>query len=535
VISTKIASEYAVQSGNIIIDRPVEHPRPLSAWFSLPILVEAINEDWENMSDEFAIIDLFAGPGGLGEGFSRAGRDAETAMKIHLSVEMDEHAIQTLRLRAFLRTFDDIPDEYYAALNARCEMPDWEYLYPRQWKQAMGEVQQRVLGANGVFEDLAVELDRARESYDGRTILIGGPPCQAYSLAGRSRNRGKAGYVAEKDDRHYLYREYVRILDRLRPAIFVMENVKGMLSSKVDGGGIFSRVLDDLRGAGDGYRILPLAMPQTIGGRATPAKDFLIRADDYGVPQARHRVIILGIRSDLDVGHIQDGPVLGLAQTPVSVSEALAGIPKLRSGLSSRDDFEGWGAAVRGQALAIANSNAIPDTIRDIARSIASESDLPHLRSSVSICEATSMPGHLKDWFFDKRLKVTLQHETRGHIPEDLGRYIYSAAFTKELGRSPKLKEFPEFLQPRHKNRASGDFADRFRTQAADRPATTVTSHISKDGHYFIHPDPWQCRSLTVREAARLLRATHEAVSPSWQCSAALSRMADRKGSQATS
>jgi DNA (cytosine-5)-methyltransferase 1 len=114
------------------------------------------------------------------------------------------------------------------------------------------------------------------------------------------------------------------------------------------------------------------------------------------------------------------------------------------------------------------------------------------------------MPDHLRAWFDDPRLRTTLHHETRGHIPDDLGRYIFSAAWTRAFGRAPKLENFPAFLQPEHRNRATGAFADRFRTQVAERPSTTVTSHISKDGHYFIHPDPKQCRSLTVREAARL-------------------------------
>ena len=91
---------------------------------------------------------------------------------------------------------------------------------------------------------------------------------------------------------------------------------------------------------------------------------------------------------------------------------------------------------------------------------------------------------------------------------EDLQRYFFAASYAKFNKRSPKLRDFPASLWPAHENAKDKEddipFEDRFRVQIADRPSTTVVSHISKDGHYFIHPDPAQCRSLTVREAARL-------------------------------
>lgn len=456
------------------------------------------------MPKKFAIIDLFAGPGGLGEGLSRAGESTTSRMKIHLSVEMDGHAVQTLRLRAFLRSFEKYPDEYYAALCSGNSLPDWPSLYPAQWQRAEQEVQQRVLGAEGVFDELAAELDHAREVYRGDTILIGGPPCQAYSLAGRSRNMGKTNYVLENDSRHYLYREYVKILERLRPAAFVMENVKGMLSSKVDGGGIFHRVLDDLEGAGEGYRLLPLAKPTPLDGARSDANGFLIRAEEYGVPQTRHRVIILGIRSDLASNLPVSEIPLGDKQEPITVHEVICGLSSLRSGLSKRDSTSTWQEVVREQAARIAICSDVPNVIRTIAQAIELANDLPQRRQSSWRGEDIRMPDDLRAWFDDPRLKTTLHHDTRGHIPEDLGRYIFSAAWTRAFGRAPKLDQFPAFLQPEHRNRATGAFADRFRTQAADRPSSTITSHISKDGHYFIHPDVRQCRSLTVREAARL-------------------------------
>jgi DNA (cytosine-5)-methyltransferase 1 len=111
-------------------------------------------------------------------------------------------------------------------------------------------------------------------------------------------------------------------------------------------------------------------------------------------------------------------------------------------------------------------------------------------------------------WFSDERIGGVTLHNSRSHMAADLQRYFFSSVYAKERGASPKLRDLPEALLPAHRNATVGrtdhDFADRFRVQVGNRPASTVVSHISKDGHYFIHPDPGQCRSLSVREAARI-------------------------------
>jgi DNA (cytosine-5)-methyltransferase 1 len=126
-----------------------------------------------------------------------------------------------------------------------------------------------------------------------------------------------------------------------------------------------------------------------------------------------------------------------------------------------------------------------------------------------STCYAVCRPNHdVLRSLYDARLPVLTAHEARSHMASDLRRYFYAATFAQEIGRSPKLADFPPNLLPDHQNVDEGRngrmFSDRFRVQLADHVSTTVTSHISKDGHYFIHYDPAQCRSLTVREAARL-------------------------------
>ena len=134
---------------------------------------------------------------------------------------------------------------------------------------------------------------------------------------------------------------------------------------------------------------------------------------------------------------------------------------------------------------------------------------LRNLDKSSSRYPAQSKVSHdLLDSIYDPAMPVLDGHESRSHMPSDLRRYAFAASFAAVTGKSPKLSDFPASLLPNHANVEQGRegkmFSDRFRVQLPNQPSTTVTSHISKDGHYFIHYDPKQCRSLTVREAARL-------------------------------
>jgi DNA (cytosine-5)-methyltransferase 1 len=467
------------------------------------------------------VVDLFAGPGGLGEGFSSL--DDGNAFRILVSAEMESSAHQTLRLRAFYRILkrhgDSLLNDYYRFCNGETKIPYGPDSLPF-WIEAGEEAQQLTLGNETDNEKLWNIITKAGLGPDRPWVLIGGPPCQAYSLVGRSRNRGKAGYRAEEDHRHFLYREYLKVIQRFKPAVFVMENVKGILSSKIEGQMIFHSILQDLsspdealdQGTGSGYKIhslvVPVAFERGVAPEEMSGRDFVIRSEDYGIPQARHRVILLGIREDIAAEPRRLARCEG-----VTVSDAISGLPALRSRLSKEPDnqklwfkhVKSLAAELSKEAAGVAKLHALSEYLVSLKQEL--NPSLTHGSIRVEGYNANASGSQtLNEWYRDNRLSFWLNHEARSHMRSDLRRYLYAASYAEVMGTSPKGHE--EFqlkgLRPEHQNWESGNFADRFRVQLWSRPSTTVTSHISKDGHYFIHPDPTQCRSLTVREAARL-------------------------------
>ena len=465
------------------------------------------------------VVDLFSGPGGLSEGFSALRkRNGSRAYHVALSIEKDPAAYRTLLRRAFLHRFpiDDFPPEYYDFLNGAVkEEPDWAQLDPRRWAAACDETWRLELGTPDARAFLRDRIRRLREEHGGRTVLVGGPPCQAYSVIGRSRNVGNERYNADEDHRQSLYEEYVRVLRQLRPAVAVMENVKGMLSARRRGDLIFPKVLRSLRRAGDGYRLFALA-PRS-GAQAPDEEpqgaDFLVHADEHGVPQARHRVFVVCVRRDVAEA-LPEGsaPRLERRSEKVSASALIGAMPPLRSRLSSGDDSDSWQAAVRAACeLVTAHQPAMSrEEERRFRHAVASArvaaaGSAPPSRDAPGNCLLPARcPRELRTWIRDERLRMLPNNETRAHMPADLTRYLFAAAFACAFRRSPKAFDFPDALAPDHANWRTGRFDDRYRVQLPDQTSATVTSHVAKDGHYFIHPDPAQCRSLTVREVARL-------------------------------
>ncbi len=480
------------------------------------------------MSHHINIIDLFAGPGGLGEGFSsfRKSTAPSGGFRIRASVEKESSAHDTLTLRALYRKLVGTKEakHYHAYIAGEISKNDLISAVPQAWCLALEETleQPSALGLdNERIHQRIRQLIKAHNK--DPWVVIGGPPCQAYSLVGRSRNMGISGYRAEDDHRHFLYREYLEILDVVQPDVFVMENVKGILTAKVGGELIFPTIRQDLehpasalgrkRSSGRTYKLRSFVMPPDSGNLFEQDyredKSFVIHAERYGVPQARHRVILLGIATD-----IEREPHTLEAVSPVSVEKVLTGLPRLRSRLSKGgDDKKKWRASIEDQAANIkrelqgSGQAVLLDEIQYQLGKLRFKAPIKSYGYD-QVPFSKKLPDSLADWLSnDMPLKV-LNHESRGHIPGDLGRYFYSACWATAYKNTdnlvPKAKDFPDCLAPAHINWKSGHFADRFRVQARGRPATTVTSHISKDGHYFIHPDPSQCRSLTVREAARI-------------------------------
>ncbi|MCC6501264.1 MAG: DNA cytosine methyltransferase [Anaerolineales bacterium] len=472
------------------------------------------------MENTIPIIDIFAGPGGLGEGFSSFVKDEKPLFGIKLSIEKDEIAHKTLELRAFYRQFTakDIPLDYYKYLKGNIGRKELYKKYSEQASKAKREAWLMELGKDNRGK-IRSKIKNVLEGVDN-WVLIGGPPCQAYSLIGRTKLRNQSQWKYARDHRHTLYKEYLQILADHQPPVFVMENVKGLLSSRKGRSAkksTFDLIVADLKqpldvkrnGTNDllSYKLFSISSEHPENSEEVKPESFIVRSEDYGIPQARHRIIILGIRSDIYEANPTNPEILTKIKKQIPIESVIGDLPKLRSGLSKdKDTAEKWRKAIREientkwlKSISLKMQTAIVRALKSVNASFGrGKLFAPFIAS----------PKEYRNWYVDDKLGGVCNHETRAHIREDLHRYFFASVFARMNGKSPKLSDFPSELLPKHENIQkevdSTIFNDRFRVQVGGRPSTTVVSHISKDGHYYIHYDPSQCRSLTVREAARL-------------------------------
>lgn len=494
------------------------------------------------------VVDIFAGPGGLGEGFSQAG------FNVILSAEMDPVACETLKLRKFFYQFEDqkVPENYYKFLRGEIELETMKSQHRSEWNCAENAVVNVELGTSSGNEILNKKLDDNLHE-DENFILIGGPPCQAYSMAGRSRMLGlgnrlnnhsslsseelqaKLSNEFYSDKRHTLYKEYLKIICRYQPSVFVMENVRGMGSARsgptAKSGSVFSNIIHGLKNPykavktktrskeiPKGYKIYPIIENGNDlfnEKEINKPEDCLVRSEKYGVPQSRHRIIIIGVRSDLEFVPEKLTPSTEMQ----TVRHAIGNMPEIRSGLSREPDSEpAWRDALIEQIVDnLVGFTDFDDKLKMNISNIKRRNSILTRGAKFFKNESGTfncLGKELKAAINDPRLKGVIQHESRSHIRSDLLRYFFVSLYGEITGKSPTLDEWIgklEALIPKHNNINLNQSAlstkahkDRFKVQLWNTPSSTVVSHISKDGHYFIHPDPTQCRSLTVREAARL-------------------------------
>lgn len=459
------------------------------------------------------VIDLFAGSGGLGEGFSSL-RDHKNApvFDIALSIEKDPIAHRTLTLRAVFRRLRGTKhiQHYYSYIRNEIDESTFRNIPAVAEAFSYAEKEARCLEL-GKADEGKIDTE-IRSALGGKEtwVLIGGPPCQAYSLAGRSRRVNDETF---KDDiKHFLYREYLRVIKVHRPTVFVMENVKGLLSSQHSGSPMFERILVDLCSPEPGLEYEIRSFVKKGNSETLDPGDFVIQAERHGIPQSRHRVILLGIRKDASVCHHDLLPIT----EPVSVRQAIDDLPRIRSKLSKDDSIEAWRKAVLAAPSYVSgwgapNEQTVTELMRNSAHAATWISVGKPFTPKAGRKPKLSEQSELQRWVHDKDLDGICQHEARSHMPADLARYLFAACFAQLYRYSPQLDIFPSKLLPMHSNvtKERNDtkaipFKDRFRVQCARVSATTIVSHIAKDGHYYIHYDPTQCRSLTVREAARL-------------------------------
>lgn len=395
------------------------------------------------------VIDIFSGGGGLTEGFVKAG------YKIIAHVERDKWACETLKTRMIFHFLKErgqleLYNQYVKKSNSYRNIEENRKFIYEKYPDLKEKLEYEVLNytfgnpdedskATDIKEIIKIiEKSMKYNNVQDIDLIIGGPPCQAYSLVGRGVMKKKV----ENDRRNYLFRYYKDIVNHFSPKMFVFENVPGIITAKK--GEILKSIIKEFREIG--YTLL--------SGESDNTKGNIIDCSKFNIPQLRKRVILFGFKSELNLKY-----------------------PNIKE---FKYDFEDISTRA---------------AIEDLPKRIAGKGEYGEILKYPKGKHLSMYQKYMREDSFG----VTL-HQTRPHNSIDLKNY-YDVILARSNGKKMIYTDFPEDRRT-HKNQKS--FIDRYNVHWWDTIPHTILAHIAKDGHYNIHPDIKQCRSLTVREAARI-------------------------------
>lgn len=361
------------------------------------------------MSKKYTFIDLFAGCGGLSEGFYQEGFESI----VHL--DFDAPSCETLKERMRF------------------------YNYPEK------TIKNAVICGDITCKDVQKQVNKVVGDKD-IDVLVGGPPCQTFSSVGRAQDK----HSMRNDPRNYLFRSYLEILEKHKPKIFVFENVSGLLSAKPNGNFIFPEIVENMS---EYYSL------------CDDKDTILLNSVHYGVPQIRKRVILIGVRKDLKIN-------------PLDIYKAIE---------KTHYDPE---MELKSETKGLKKYLTVKDAIFDLPKLFPGEGEeevFHKIEKKNSYLKIIRPNGSTQ----------LFNHVARNHNQHDQERYKILSKNNWQLKELAEVRPDLIHHDPKH-------FGNRYTVQVSNKPGRTVVAHLYKDGNLFIHPDPEQCRTFTVREAARI-------------------------------